>query len=74
MNFISPSTQRSYSFPCFDDKELKMQIPSEYKGKIIELSCDDDIMTDDEHIKGAIKKLHSSLTESAEKRSKPAAI
>jgi len=34
----------------------------------VELSCDDDCMTDDEQIKGAIKKLHTALTDSITKR------
>lgn len=45
-----------------------MPIPEECRGKIVELTCDDDCMTDDEQIKGAIKKLHSSLQDSVTKR------
>jgi len=59
---------RTYNFSCFSEKEIV--IPEECRNKIVELSCDDDCMTDDDQIKGAIKKLYSSLQESVEKRNK----
>lgn len=60
--------QKTYSFSCFSEKDIAL--PEECRNKIVELSCDDDCMTDDDQIKGAIKKLYGSLQESAEKRNK----
>ena len=59
---------KTYSFSCFSDKDFP--IPEECRKKIVELSCDDDCMTDDEQISGAIKKLYTSLQDSVVKRNK----
>jgi len=63
LTYYNTSSTEKHDFCCFHDQDLK--VPPKFADKTITYTCDNDCITDDEQVKGAIKILFKSLQETA---------